>query len=248
MAKSPELAHYPAGYFAWSRDPAVGLFAVLPLWVLYESLRLSLSPDERNGAEVLLFDGISTVWPAGLHVIRGVMLLIVLISAWSILKRDVPWGRVAMVSALEGTVYGLLLGPLAAAMATSSFRVLAFAPALRGDDSLAADLVGALGAGIFEELVFRLGLMSLLAWLLLRLTKMAQVASWVAVVGSILISALVFSYFHHIPVGNPFEPEPFVFRTMAGILLGGLFVLRGFGVCVYCHAIYDVHFYLTEMR
>jgi len=216
----------------------------LPLWVLYESLRLNLSPDERNGAEVLLMDGVATAWPAGLNVMRGVMFLVVLLSAWSILKRDVPWGRVALVSALEGTVYGLLLGPLAAAMATSSFRVIHVGAV--AERSLSADLVGALGAGIFEELVFRLGLMSLLCWLFLRLTRMARVASWVAVAGAVLVSALVFSYFHHIPAGNPFRMEPFVFRSMAGILLGVLFALRGFGVCVYCHAIYDVHFYLTE--
>ena len=44
----------PGGYFQWSREPAVGLFAVLPLWGLYILLRSQLSPDERNGAEVLL--------------------------------------------------------------------------------------------------------------------------------------------------------------------------------------------------
>ena len=26
----------PGGYFHWSRDAAVGLFAVLPLWLVYE--------------------------------------------------------------------------------------------------------------------------------------------------------------------------------------------------------------------
>ena len=37
---------HPTGYFGWSRDPAVGLFAVLPLWLLYEALRLRLAPNE----------------------------------------------------------------------------------------------------------------------------------------------------------------------------------------------------------
>ena len=35
---------------------------------------------------------------------------------------------------------------------------------------------------------------------------------------------------------------------MAGLLLGALFVLRGFGVCVYTHVMYDVHYYLTNME
>ena len=36
------------------------------------------------------------------------------------------------------------------------------------------------------------------------------------------------------------------FRVAAGLLLGFLFVLRGFGVAVYTHALYDVHYYLTH--
>jgi hypothetical protein len=32
------------------------------------------------------------------------------------------------------------------------------------------------------------------------------------------------------------------------LLLGALFVLRGFGVCVYTHVMYDVHYYLTNME
>ena len=47
---SPEAG----GYFYWSRDPAVGLFAVLPLWLIYILLRSQLAPAERNGAEELL--------------------------------------------------------------------------------------------------------------------------------------------------------------------------------------------------
>jgi len=36
-----------------------------------------------------------------------------------------------------------------------------------------------------------------------------------------------------------------VFRTVAGLVLGTMFVLRGFAVCVYAHAVYDVHYYLA---
>ena len=41
------------------------------------------------------------------------------------------------------------------------------------------------------------------------------------------------------------EPKVFVFRTVAGVLLGVLFITRGLGVCVYTHAMYDVFFYLS---
>ena len=45
-----EAAAEPGGYFHWSRDAAVGLFAVLPLWLVYQALRAALAPEDRNGA------------------------------------------------------------------------------------------------------------------------------------------------------------------------------------------------------
>ena len=257
MAKSaaeraPNAKGHGGGYFEWSRDPALGLFAVLPLWLLYEVLRLCLAPAERNGAEVLLLQEIDQLGWRGLLILRAAFAVLVGFAAWSLVSRKVPWVRVSAVVALEGTVYGLLLGPSAAALTSSTSRLLDCGQA--GND-LAANLVGSLGAGIFEELVFRLGLMSAIAWLGMRAVRAGSardgsarpgaVSRWV--VGGIAVvgSALVFSWFHHL-CGEPYDRTRFVFRTMAGILLGLLMWSRGFGVCVYTHALYDVHFYLTQ--
>ena len=233
----------PSGYFEWSRDPAVGLFAVLPLWLLYEGLRLSLTPEERNGAEALLLDTLGLLGPGATALLRILFGATVLVAAVSIHRRHVPWTRVALVSALEGTVYGLLLGPLAGALATSSAQLLS------ADSRLVANLVGALGAGIFEELVFRLFLLSLLALLLNRAAAAFSLPKASGVVVAVIVSGLVFALFHHLPPAQePFALPAFLFRTMAGFLLGALFVLRGFGVCVYTHVMYDVHYYLTNME
>lgn len=234
-------AQPPAGYFAWSRDPAVGLFAVMPLWLLYEGLRLLLTPNERNGAESLMAETLHMLGPAAPDVLRLLMLVVVLLAAWSIRRRQVPWARVALVAALEGTFYGLLLGPLASVMAESTRLMLV--PSGR----LVADLVGSLGAGLFEEAVFRLFLLSLLGLLFMRLCQTFACPRVVGVVAAVVASAALFSWFHHVgPGAQPFAPGVFVFRAMAGLLLGTLFVLRGFGVCVYTHVMYDVHYYLTH--
>lgn len=228
----------------WSREPALGLFAVLPLWLLYELLRWSLAPAERNGAEALLLQELQRLGPLGQLVLRAALALAIGVAARSLLKRGVPWARVAMVIALEGTIYGLLLGPLAAAATTSAERFLQMGAAT----SLAGNLVGSLGAGIFEELVFRLGLLSALVWL-----GMQALRAWavpkpfsMAVVGcvAVLLSGLLFSWFHHL-CGEPFEARRFLFRAAAGVILGVLMWLRGFGVCVYTHTVYDLHYYLT---
>ena len=241
------------GYLAWSRDPAVSLFAVLPLWLLYEGLRLCLTPDEYNGAEALMTQSVGALGPFAILLLRVAFALTVLGAAFSLWRRRIPWARVAAVIALEGTVYGLMLGPLAAVLASSSHRLLG-PESLGGEPAgaepagdLAADLVASLGAGIFEELVFRLALVSVLCLLLARACDALRVSRLPALLVGVAVSAVVFSAFHHLgPGAPPFERGVFLFRAAAGLLLGLLFVVRGFGVVVYTHALYDIHYYLTH--
>jgi hypothetical protein len=172
--------------------------------------------------------------------------LLVIGAALSLLRRQLPWGRIALVSAFEGVIYGLLLGPLTQSLMLQLLEGGALSAGAGGSSTLAADLVGSLGAGIFEETVFRLGVLSVVAFLLGRLCANFSVPPILGVAAAILVSGLVFSWFHHVgPGGEPFVAEVFAFRAVAGVLLGILFVLRGFGVCVYTHAAYDVFFYLT---
>ncbi len=240
MAKAAPV--YAGGYFAWSRDPSVGLFAVLPLWLLYEGLRMLLTPQERNGAELLLLRELGKLHPNALLAMRLAFGIGLVVAARSLVRRQVPWLRVAAVLALEGSVYGLLLGPIAAALTSSATRILSAGAAA---PSFAADFVGSLGAGIFEELVFRLGLMSALVWIAMRAVRNWSLPVAVAGAFAVIVSAVVFSWFHHL-CGEPFERTRFLFRTMAGVLLGCLMWGRGYGVCVYTHTIYNVYFYLTR--
>jgi len=244
MTRAPRKEAEPerAGYFEWSRDPAMSLFAVLPLWLGYEVLRLLLAPGERNGAEMLVSDALRALGPKAVTMMRAIFAVTVLYAAWSLWRRDVPWARVAGVIVLEGAVYGLMLGPLADALASSSYRLLA---ASGSDLRLSANLVASLGAGLFEELVFRLALVSILTLLLTRPCEVARLPRWTAAAIAVVIAAVLFSLFHHVGEGAPpIERGVFLFRAAAGLLLGILFVTRGFGVAVYTHALYDVHYYL----
>ncbi len=237
----PEEALPPGGYLHWSRDAAVGLFAILPLWLVYEAARMALSPDERNGAEVLLLQQVHRLGPYGHLAVSAAFAGLIAVAARSLVRRRVPWMRVSAVIALEGCVYALLLGPLASAMAASATRVLAAAE----PSTLAKNLVGSLGAGIYEELVFRLGLMSLLAWIGLQAIRAWALPRWVAGVVAVVASAVVFSWFHH-ACGQPYDQNVFLYRAMAGILLGALMWCRGIGVCVYTHTTYDLWYYLSN--
>ncbi|MSR37498.1 MAG: CPBP family intramembrane metalloprotease [Planctomycetes bacterium] len=239
----PKLLVSTTGYFAWSRDPAVSLFAVLPLWILYEGLRLKLSPSERNGAEVLLLEAFKRLGPVGAYVPRIGLAVLVLLALRSVLQRSIPWARVMVVIALEGMIYGLLLGPVASALSSGAARLAAAAI----DPRLMQNMVASLGAGIFEELVFRLLLMSALFWLWLHAVGSLGLPKWVAGAAAVICSAVAFSWFHHL-WGEPILRSVFLFRTMAGVILGLLFWFRGYGVCVYTHAMYDIYLYLTQYR
>lgn len=220
---------------------------MLPLWLTYEVSRLLLAPLERNGAEALVGESLRALGPHAVPMMRVIFAMTVVCAAVSLRRRNVPWARVAAVIALEGTVYGLMLGPLASALASTTYLLDAEIPRRVADLRLSADLVAALGAGLFEELLFRLVFVSIVALLLTRPCQVARLPRVTPAALAIVVSAFAFSLFHHVGLGAPpIERDVFVFRVAAGILLGILFVARGFGVAVYAHALYDVHYFLTH--
>jgi len=89
-------------------------------------------------------------------------------------------------------------------------------------------------AGVNEEFVFRLGLLSALVWAGQKL--MAKNPAVLVAVG---VSSLLFSLAHYMGP-EPFAVYSFLYRFIAGVLFCALFWLRGFAVAVYTHAIYDV--------
>ena len=110
--------------------------------------------------------------------------------------------------------------------------------------SLLADIVTGLGAGIYEELVFRLILICLLMLFfqdVLRLTRRNSL------ILSVLISAALFSAHHHVVFVEghfgrtaAFNWTEFGFRTIAGVYFAILFAIRGFAITAGTHAFYDI--------
>jgi hypothetical protein len=114
-------------------------------------------------------------------------------------------------------------------------RLLAVAASSSGADL--GSLIGFLGAGVYEEALFRLALVPLLFWALRLLQTPQVLASALAVTGS----ALLFSLAHHAGTpGETFTWFAFVFRWMAGVFFAWVFVIRGFGIAVGTHTAYDI--------
>ena len=95
----------------------------------------------------------------------------------------------------------------------------------------------AIGAGIFEEIIFRLLPIGLISYLMLKVFKLDKISIFIPL---ILISSFIFSGFHYIgSFGENFNWSTFLLRFSAGCYLGILFTFRGFGICVISHIIYD---------
>lgn len=109
---------------------------------------------------------------------------------------------------------------------------------------LMADIVTGIGAGIYEELVFRLILICLFMMLFQDALRLSHKN---AVILSVLISAALFSAHHHIVYLNgefgriaDFNWTKFSFRTIAGVYFSFLFAIRGFGITAGTHAFYNI--------
>src|SRR5262249_44801266 len=100
-----------------------------------------------------------------------------------------------------------------------------------------AQLLTFVGAGIYEEAIFRLGIFSALYWVLKKISPFPLLPVLVAAG----VSALLFAAAHHAgPHGEKFDGYVFLFRTVAGIYFAFVFQVRGFGISVGAHAGYDV--------
>jgi Type II CAAX prenyl endopeptidase Rce1-like len=249
----PELAvpdwlreRRPCSYWAATRRPFPSLLLVAPLILAYEAGVMWLGGDAaanvRTGADTwmrsaLVHAGLTDHWlpPLG---------LLLILMGWQILSfydwRFSPAILAGMV--IESIVWAVTL------IGVSRLIDLGFAYLEHGDlGALAIDqgsrgpsiqsVVGYLGAGVYEEALFRLILVPILFGVLRLLQAPQVLASSLAVTGS----ALLFALAHH--AGTPAESFTwfaFIFRWMAGVFFAWVFVIRGFGIAVGTHTGYDI--------
>ena len=94
------------------------------------------------------------------------------------------------------------------------------------------------GAGIYEELVFRVFLLGVL---IAGFTLLFHMKKGAAGAAAAIVGALLFSVFHYIgPAGDTFSLGGFIQRAVGGLYFSILYVTRGFGVTAASHAFYDI--------
>jgi hypothetical protein len=237
-------------YWRETRAPRYSLGFAFPLLLIYEVLAFSLSHGEvsgvRNGADVLLkslfllLGGRAGLAVFGIGLVGGGAVLV-----WRDYRRSrqIRLGYFGGMAA-ESVIYALTFGMVASALTRIMLPGLSLVSAPNGPHqalaqwTLPTQLMISLGAGIYEELLFRVILVSGLAWL--ATTAFGWRATQ-AKLFAVCLGAVIFSTFHYIgPYGEPLRLASFAFRTVAGLLFSGLYVLRGFGITAWTHALYDV--------
>ena len=237
----------PQSYWRTSKTHRYSLLFALPLLATYEALAALLPHDPRgeirNGADVLLRQAFYAVAGARGGLLFGVCLIGA--SLW-LVGRDVREhgppnrGQVFAGMAAEAALLAVGFGFVVSAVTARLLGLLA-AGAGKGVAAMpfGTRLMVSLGAGLYEELLFRVILVAALGQLCRRLLGMG---TWLAGAVATLVGAAIFSAFHYVgPYGDPFELRSFVFRLVAGIFFSALYLLRGFGITAWTHALYDVY-------
>jgi hypothetical protein len=143
------------------------------------------------------------------------------------------WGTLRLELAgpviLEAALYALTLGAL----------VSLIVDRLLGLGLSAPSVVSALGAGVHEELVFRL---VLIAGLVAALGPIeAALGRRLTVALAIAAASLVFAAAHHLGAhGEPWTAHAFAFRAVAGAAFAAMFWFRSLAHAVYAHVMYDL--------
>ncbi len=218
--------------------PLDDLALTLPVFVGYH-LGVVFLPT-RNAADLVTHELVNFA-QNDLLAYSGLTVSIGLVFAGVLLvlgrKESLRWQRFVVVG-LEGVLYAIMMR-LLAGYVVGRLRLDA-GGAL--DSGMFAGTVMSLGAGFYEELVFRVGVFGLglpLVRSLLRATAgTARVVAWLAWAG---VSAALFSAWHYVgEFGEAFELRSFVFRWVCGLVFAAIYGFRGFAPVVWTHALYDL--------
>jgi len=236
------VIRFSMNYWNQSRSPYYSFIFLLPLIIIYEFGIVAVQkidlPAVRNGADILLRRLLDSFGIASLYGI-GLILIICTVIAFVIHRRI--WnnsrinGRFLLLMLVESTVLGLFL-----------FFLIKNQPFLSAGKSnlVLQQIVLSLGAGIYEEFVFRvvliMGLSAIFGFIFQWTLPVRSIA---AIIGA----SILFSIFHFV---GEFGDSPtwylFIIRFGAGAVLGTIYYLRGYGITACTHSIYNLAV-LTEV-
>jgi hypothetical protein len=241
-ASTATFSDAPPPYWVASRQPLSILAFLLPLVIAYE---VGLAVLLRSGQGVLTIKAHETLLhffdTFGLSARGGLFLggaaIIVVLLVWQVLTRE-PWHVDPATLAMMATESLALTLPLVGVgMIMRAPEAAAAAPDL-ATMSLGARVAISVGAGLYEELLFR---MTLIAVMHTLLVDVARLPSRTGAIIAIVVSAAAFTWYHPLEdAAGAFSLARAGFFFLAGLYFGLVYVVRGFGIVVGTHVLYDV--------
>ena len=226
-------------YVSAVRHPWPCLVFLVPLLAAYEVGVVWLGGSLRNGADVWLRYVME--WLGGASDLLAPAFILAILVAWTFWRWD------DRPSHVIGVLFGMVLECILFAgfiwMIGRNFNGILehFGVPLATQWDISQDSIGRLvtfiGAGIYEETVFRLILFAGLAWLL----HFIMIPWILAMPMALIVSSILFALAHHVdPNTHPIDQKLFLFRATAGAIFALLFCWRGFGIAAGTHAMYDI--------
>jgi hypothetical protein len=229
----------PNGYLSATRHPWVCFLFLLPLLLVYEGgvfwFGGGQANDLRNGADAWLRWGLEEVgfrqWLSAPIGVVGFLLI------WAFRRwKDRPNATLSIlvIMVIESFFFAVMLWLLSRNFGLVLDRV---GIQLNISQPEVSRTITYIGAGIYEEVLFRLICFGGLVFFL----RFALVPVLPAVLLAASASSVAFAMAHHIgPYGEPMDHYVFVFRVTAGLFFAFLYQLRGFGLAIGSHAGYNI--------
>ncbi|PCJ16654.1 MAG: hypothetical protein COB02_15620 [Candidatus Cloacimonadota bacterium] len=238
-------------YLKDSRNPVYSILFVIPLFLIYEVLALTLHTFHittlRNGADVMLRNVASF---AGLDTFPFlIFFILIILGVFAGVYKKEKKVQINLsyfpIMLLESILYAIIMGSVAVNLTDLILTIhakvpLAISPA---SSEFWVNAMLSFGAGLHEELVFRLILIELLFFISKNIykKKSKSIIFNPNAIFALIVSSLIFSYFHYVgSYGDTFEISSFVFRAISGLYLSIIYLGRGFGVSAWTHALYDL--------
>ena len=225
-------------YFSYTRNSISSLLFIFPFFLMYEILAYFLFDNSnyviRNSADIIFRDIFSIItnntWLTYNSLLLVIILLIILYSYKT--NADTFNLNYIFFMFIEGLFFGLLL-----VFILNGTNILNYSSQNYFLIDYSFMFYSCLGAGIWEEILFRLLLFSSLYKILKTFLKEQDIFPLFL---SILVSSVIFSLFHYIGTNaDIFDFNTFTIRMLGGFFLCLLYYYRGFGISVISHISYD---------
>jgi len=227
-------------YLDKTRGILYSYLACLPLLALYEILIRISQPSAEYAVRISVDVWFRTLFSfLGLNALSAVLMIAAFTGAIIVYQKRSELKHLKKAyfgyMLLESFFYAILVGTLIGIFLEAILLIDASNPLYQLNKLQLIAL--SLGAGLYEELFFRVILVSALVYLLNKVFT----TKYIAYSLSAIIAALIFSGVHYIgEYGDIFTVSSFLFRFLFGLALNIIYVTRGFGIAAWTHAIYDL--------